>query len=78
MTHPLYKKTLRELREERNWAREYVALQVGVTYSTVANLETGRHLPRIDLAQKLARRFKTSVDDIEWLKRDDENAESTD
>jgi putative transcriptional regulator len=57
---------LRELREQCSKSREELAVAVGVTYSTIANLETGRFKPRIDLALKIAEYFGVSVEDIEW------------
>lgn len=62
------RKTLRQLRAERQWSREYVAVQVGVSLSTISNLETGRHRPRMDLAEKLAALFGVPLGDIEWVK----------
>lgn len=60
--------TLRELRTQRKISREELALKVGVTYSTVANLEAGRYKPRIDLAIKIARVFGVPVESIDWGK----------
>jgi putative transcriptional regulator len=71
--------TLRKLREERKMSREELALAVGVTYSTVANLEAGRFKPRIDLAIKIARVFGVPVESIDWGKpsaSDDDASES--
>lgn len=60
--------TLRELRAQRKMSREELALAVGVTYSTIANLEAGRYKPRIDLAIKIARVFGVPVESIGWGK----------
>ena len=60
--------TLRGLRAQRKMSREELALAVGVTYSTIANLEVGRYKPRIDLAIKIARVFGVPVESIDWGK----------
>ncbi len=60
--------TLRELRAQRKMSREELALAVGVTYSTIANLEAGRYKPRIDLAIRIARVFGVPVELIDWGK----------
>lgn len=61
---------LRELREQRGKTREELAVAVGVTYSTIANLETGKFKPRVDLAVKIAQFFDVPVESIEWGKGD--------
>ncbi len=59
---------LRELREQRGKTREELAVAVGVTYSTIANLETGKFKPRAELARDIAKFFGVSSDDLEWGK----------
>lgn len=61
---------LEELRKSRDVSREALAVAVGVTYSTIANLETGRFKPRVDLAVKIAQFFNVPVESIEWGKGD--------
>lgn len=73
--------TLRKLRAQRKMSREELALAVGVTYSTVANLEVGRYKPRIDLAIRIARVFGVPVESIDWGKagaRDETTEKRTD
>lgn len=60
------RKTLKELRQERGWSREKVAAAVDVSLTTIANLETGKHEPRMGLARDLARLFGVGLDDIAW------------
>ena len=62
--------TLEELRKARGMSREALAVQAGVTYSTIANLEAGRYKPRIDLAITLARIFGVPVESIAWGRQD--------
>lgn len=60
------RKTLKQLRQERGWSREKVAAGVNVSLTTIANLETGKHEPRMGLARELARLFGVGLDDIAW------------
>ena len=64
------RKTLKALREERKWNQIEVAYRVHVSLSTISNLETGRHLPHMKLAQDIAALFGVSLDSIEWVKRE--------
>lgn len=46
-------RSLREISEE-----------IGIPYSTYAMIETGRRFPRKELAMKLARFYKVTVDEL--------------
>ncbi|WP_405113716.1 helix-turn-helix transcriptional regulator [Paenibacillus sp. FSL K6-1217] len=41
-----------------------ISAEIGIPYSTYAMIETGRRFPRKDLAIKLARFYKVSVDEL--------------
>jgi DNA-binding XRE family transcriptional regulator len=45
-----------------------LAVRLGVSLSTVTNLESGRHQPRMELARKIADMFGVTIDSIEWPK----------
>lgn len=57
---------LMDLRQERKITREQLAAAVGVSYVTIANLETGKYKPKIDLAVSIARFFSVPVESIDW------------
>lgn len=59
---------LSDLRKQRNVSREELAVAVGTSYSNIVSLELGRSMPSLELAQKIARYFGVSTDDIEWGK----------
>lgn len=59
---------LRQLRESRGMRREELAAQLGISLTTVVNLETGRHEPRIGLAKKIAELFGVPLDSLDWGK----------
>jgi putative transcriptional regulator len=61
--------TLAELRKAHGLSREQLAVQAGVSYSTIANLEAGRYTPRLDLALRLARILGVTVEAIQWEKQ---------
>jgi putative transcriptional regulator len=60
----LVKNRLKELRERKHLTQEKLALQVGVTRQTIISIESGRYVPSLELAIKLAQLFKCKVDDI--------------
>ena len=62
------RKTVRQLRQERGWTQLEVAYRVRASMSTIVNLETGKHQPRMDLAQRLAELFEVPLDAIAWGK----------
>ncbi len=57
---------LREWREFKGMSREELAVTSGTTYSTIANLESGRHEPRIGLASRIASALGVNLNDIRW------------
>jgi len=57
-------KTIRQLREERNWSQYDLAGKVGVTPSTVYNWERGKFEPRYSQMRALAFAFDVAMDDI--------------
>jgi DNA-binding XRE family transcriptional regulator len=45
---------LRRLRETSNVSQKELAARIGTTQSAIARTESGRHVPSLDLLQKLA------------------------
>lgn len=60
------KKTLRQLREERGLSREQLAADLGISFGTLVNLEMGRNMPRIRLAEQLYGYFGVPLGAIDW------------
>ena len=60
------KKTIRQLRNERNVSREALAVAVGISFPTLVRIETGRAKPRIDIALDIAKYFGVPVEAIDW------------
>lgn len=58
------KNKLRELRATRAWSQSDLADQLGVSRQTVNAIETEKYDPSLPLAFKVARLFKTSIEEI--------------
>lgn len=52
---------LKELRKQKNVSQQKVADACGVKRQTIAMIETGKNLPSVKLAKRLAEFF-----DVEW------------
>ncbi len=70
------RKRLSELREERGISREQLAVDLKVSFSTLANIETGRNKPRVDLAERIYRYFGLPLGAIEWGRPGEEDDDS--
>jgi putative transcriptional regulator len=55
---------LKEIRMKNNISQELLACKVGVTVRYIAFLESGARKPSIDVAFKIAKVLKATVDDI--------------
>jgi putative transcriptional regulator len=55
---------LRDLRVERGWRQEDLAMQLQVSRQTINALEAGRYDPSLPLAFKIARLFGRHIEDI--------------
>lgn len=64
--------TLRRLRFDHDqMSQADLARIVGVTRQTIVALETGRYVPSLELAMRLATTFGCTVDDVfHWLDAD--------
>jgi transcriptional regulator with XRE-family HTH domain len=60
-------KTLRELREAKDWSQAKLAAQLDISPSTVFNWESGRSEPRFSQARAVAALLGVSLDDLEFV-----------
>jgi len=58
------KNKLRELRAAKEWSQAELAAKLGVSRQTINAIETEKYDPSLPLAFKVARLFKTSVEEI--------------
>ena len=64
------KNKLRELRAAKEWSQGDLADKLGVSRQTINAIETEKYDPSLPLAFKVARLFKTSIEEIFELDRD--------
>ncbi len=55
---------VRELRSERDLSQAEVAVALGVSRQTVISIESGRYLPSLPLAFRIARFFGSPIETI--------------
>ncbi|WP_027399414.1 helix-turn-helix transcriptional regulator [Anaerovorax odorimutans] len=58
------KNKIRELRKSIGLRQEDIAKELGVTRQTINAIENDKYNPTLELAMKLARLLKTTVEDI--------------
>jgi putative transcriptional regulator len=58
------KNKLRELRAVKEWSQSDLADKLGVSRQTINAIETEKYDPSLPLAFKVARLFKTSIEEI--------------
>lgn len=63
--------SLKVERAKWNYTQAFLAEQVGVSRQTINSIEIGKYVPSTLLALKIARIFKTSVDEIFFLEQSD-------
>ena len=59
-----FKTRIKELRARYDLTQEDLAKQVGVTRQTIVYLEKGTYNPSLDLAHRVARCLKTTIEDL--------------
>ena len=64
------KNRLRELRAAKEWAQADLADKLGVSRQTINAIETEKYDPSLPLAFKVARLFKSKIEDIFELDKD--------
>ncbi len=55
---------IKELRKEHNVTQEELALAVEVTRQTIISLENGKYNASLQLAFKIAKYFKTNIENV--------------
>lgn len=55
---------LRQRRAERDWSQGELAERLGVSRQTVNAIETGKYDPSLELAFRIAKVFKTRIEDV--------------
>ncbi len=58
------KNKLRVLRAERRWSQADLGERVSVSRQAINAIETGKHIPSLPLAFKLAEAFDLRVDEV--------------
>jgi putative transcriptional regulator len=64
------KNRLRELRAAKEWSQSDLADKLGVSRQTVNAIETEKYDPSLPLAFKVARLFKSKIEEIFELEKD--------
>lgn len=67
---------IRKIRKQKNITQKILAQKSNVGRSTIAEIENGTHIPRIDVALKIADALDVSVDDIFYLMSGGKNYET--
>ena len=65
------KNSIKVERAKKNMTQEDLAEQISVSRQTINAIETGRFVPSTILALKIARHFKTTVEQIFDLEKND-------
>lgn len=60
------KRKLKDLRKSKGLTQEELAEKVGCTRVAIVYYETGYHIPRLDIAIKIAKILGANVEEIEW------------
>lgn len=58
------KNNIRQLRKEFGFRQEDMAIELGVTRQTINAIENEKYNPTLELAMKLAKLLKTTVDEL--------------
>jgi len=58
------KTRIKELRARYNLTQEQLAIRVGVRRETIVFLEKGKYNPSLELAHKVAKALKTTIDEL--------------
>ena len=65
-------KTIRELRAERGWSQNELAVKLGVTPVTVYNWERGKYEPTASTFKAIALAFGVPMESVELVSMGDE------
>lgn len=61
-------RALKVERAKKGWTQDDLARESGVTVNTIARYESGRNMPSLDVAVKMARALGCSVDELAGLR----------
>ena len=61
---------VKELRQQRNLSQTDLARLACVGQTTISSIETGRYVPRVDIAIKVSQALGLAVEDVFILKGD--------
>lgn len=61
---------VRERREALGLSQNELAVMAGIGQHTVSDIETGRHIPRVDVAILLARALMLPVEEVFLVSKD--------
>ncbi len=67
----IMKNTLKVERAKLDWTQQQLADKVGVSRQTINSIEAERYVPSTVLALKIAKAFKTTVNEIFILEKGD-------
>ena len=67
----IMKNTLKVERAKLDWTQQQLADKVGVSRQTINSIEAERYVPSTVLALKIAKAFKTTVNEIFVLEKGD-------
>jgi transcriptional regulator with XRE-family HTH domain len=70
----MQRKTIRQLREERNWTQQDLAVKLGVSLATVYNWERGKYEPRASQFRALGLAFGVPMESIDLVTEDEGKA----
>ena len=59
-----FRTRIKELRARYDMTQEDLAKEVGVTRQTIVYLEKGTYNPSLDLAHRVAKALKTTIEDL--------------
>jgi putative transcriptional regulator len=65
------KNSIKVERAKKDMTQEDLATKIGVSRQTIISIESGKYIPSTVLALKLAKYFKTTVDEIFVLEKND-------
>ena len=65
------KNTIKVERAKKNWTQADLADKIGVSRQAINSIETGKFVPSTVLALKMAKVFRTTVEDIFQLEKTD-------
>lgn len=66
MTSSTERLPLWQWRATRRLSKTALALAAGLTRNTIADIENGKHLPKLETMRDIAKVFNISIDAVDW------------